>query len=88
MSQSESSLSSIYNTLPQYKIVKDKINMEGVDKGALISTATKLFHDAKQNKTDGIKFIWENKWVHLRSSNTEPIIESMLKLLQKKRQKI
>ena len=29
---------------------------------------------AKQNKTDGIKFIWENKWVHLRSSNTEPII--------------
>ena len=74
MSQSESSLSSIYNTLPQYKIVKDKINTEGVDKGVLISKATNLFHDAKQNKTDGIKFIWDNKWVHLRSSNTEPII--------------
>ena len=33
-----------------------------------------LFHKAKQNKTDGIKFIWDNKWVHLRGSNTEPII--------------
>ena len=74
MSQSESSLSSIYNTLPQYKIVKDKINTEGVDKGVLISKATNLFYDAKQNKIDGIKFIWDNKWVHLRSSNTEPII--------------
>ena len=40
----------------------------------MISKATNLFHDAKQNKIDGIKFIWDNKWVHLRSSNTEPII--------------
>ena len=23
---------------------------------------------------DGLKFIWDNKWVHLRSSNTEPIM--------------
>ena len=47
---------------------------ENVDNGMLISKAVNLFHDAKQNKTDGIKFIWDNKWVHLRSSNTEPII--------------
>ena len=74
MSQSESSLSSIFNTLPHFKIVKDKISIEGVDKDHLLSKASDLFHNAKQNKTDGIKFIWDNKWVHLRGSNTEPII--------------
>ena len=26
------------------------------------------------NKTDGIKFTWKDKWVHLRKSNTEPIL--------------
>ena len=74
MSQSESSLSSIFSTLPHFKIVKDKISIEGIDKDHLLSRASKLFHNAKQNKTDGIKFIWYNKWVHLRGSNTEPII--------------
>ena len=33
-----------------------------------------LFNDAEVNKTDGIKFTWEDKWVHLRKSNTEPIL--------------
>ena len=74
MSQSESSLSSIFNTLPHFKIVKDKISIKGIDKDHLLSKASNLFHKAKQNKTDGIKFIWDNKWVHLRGSNTEPII--------------
>ena len=55
-------------------IVKDKISIEEIDKDHLLSRASKLFHNAKQNKTDGIKFIWDNKWVHLRGSNTEPII--------------
>ena len=28
-----------------------------------------------ENKTvDGLKFIWDDKWIHLRSSNTEPIM--------------
>ena len=26
------------------------------------------------NTEDGIKFIWEDKWIHLRKSNTEPIM--------------
>ena len=33
-----------------------------------------LFENAEKNTLDGIKFIWKDKWVHLRKSNTEPII--------------
>jgi len=32
------------------------------------------FTDAKSDKTDGLKLIWDNSWVHIRKSNTEPII--------------
>jgi phosphomannomutase len=74
MSQSEESLSAIYITLPQFKIVKDKISIEGLDKELLLSEVNDLFPDAEKDESDGLKFIWEDKWVHLRSSNTEPIM--------------
>ena len=32
------------------------------------------FDDAEKNTLDGIKFIWDDQWVHLRRSNTEHII--------------
>ena len=74
MSQSEESLSAIYITLPQFKIVKDKISIKGLDKELLLSEVNDLFPDAEKDESDGLKFIWEDKWVHLRSSNTEPIM--------------
>ena len=32
------------------------------------------YADADTNKADGLKLIWDNSWVHIRKSNTEPII--------------
>ena len=33
-----------------------------------------FFKNATLNQEDGLKFLWEDKWLHLRKSNTEPII--------------
>ena len=74
MSQSQETLGSIYNTLPQYKIVKDKVSIDGLDKKQLFNKVSNLFSGTERNTMDGLKFIWDNKWVHLRSSNTEPIM--------------
>ena len=74
MSQSKNTVSSIYNSLPQYKIVKDRINIEGLDKNKLLSKVNELFNGVENNTIDGLKFIWDDKWIHLRSSNTEPIM--------------
>ena len=74
MSQSEDSLSAIYHTLPQYKIVKDKISIKALDKELLLSKVNDLFPGVEKDTSDGVKFIWEDKWIHLRSSNTEPIM--------------
>ena len=74
MSQSDESLSAIHKLLPQFVIVKDKVGLEGLDPEKLIEDVSNLFDDADKNTLDGVKFTWDNKWVHLRKSNTEPII--------------
>ena len=74
MSQTNDPLSVIYQSLPQFIIVKDKINIEGLDPEDIIKRATNLFENAEINTLDGIKFIWKDKWAHFRKSNTEPII--------------
>ena len=32
------------------------------------------FPDAQMDRTDGLKLIWPDRWVHVRSSNTEPLL--------------
>ena len=39
-----------------------------------INTIEKQFNPDEMNQMDGIKLIWENKWIHIRKSNTEPIV--------------
>ena len=74
MSQSSEPLSVIHQSLPQFVIVKDKVNIKGIDSEDIIKKAVDLFENVEKNTLDGIKFIWKDKWVHLRKSNTEPII--------------
>ena len=74
MSQSTEKLSEIYCSLPQFRIVKDKVNIDNINSEEIIKKATSLFEDAKKNMIDGVKFIWDDRWVHLRKSNTEPIM--------------
>ena len=74
LSQTSKELNLIQEELPKYFIIKDKINIEKYDYDELINNVKKVFKDSKVNSIDGIKFSWENKWIHLRKSNTEPII--------------
>ncbi len=79
LSQSEEPLSKIMGSVPHFEIVKDKIELKSQnvcapDPTAIFDKAKSLFEDAVVNNVDGLKFIWEDKWLHLRGSNTEPII--------------
>ena len=74
MSISESLISEIHASLPQFEIVKDKIDIEGIDIEDVIGRVSLLFEGAAIDKIDGIKFTWGDRWVHLRKSNTEPIM--------------
>ena len=74
MSQTDDTLSEIHRSLPTFEIVKDKVSVEGIDLDVIIEKVSSLFNDAVINDLDGIKFSWDEKWVHLRKSNTEPIL--------------
>ncbi len=74
MAQDETPVSEIHASLPQFYIVKDKIDLDGVDKEAVQEKAKTVFTDAEVNTIDGVKFTWDDRWIHLRGSNTEPIM--------------
>ena len=71
LSISGKSISDEIYSIPKYLMVKDKILLNSkIDFDSLES----IFDCDEINKDDGIKFIWPNKWIHIRKSNTEPIM--------------
>ena len=69
MSQDKKPISEIHSSLPQFYIVKDKIDLDNIDLNVVLDKAKSVFGDAKIDTLDGIKFIWDDRWIHLRSSN-------------------
>lgn len=61
-------------SLPNYFMHKGKVQLEGIDGEAVLSKAGEIFAKDQPDTTDGVKIDFENGWVHLRKSNTEPII--------------
>jgi phosphomannomutase len=68
------SASDLVQSLPRYYMVKDKINIEGKNPDSIINKLIDQFSGKKVNLLDGVKIDEEDYWVHLRKSNTEPII--------------
>ena len=67
-------VSEIFYSMPQYVMIKDKIELGSVDPQTALEKIEAEFTDAKTDKTDGLKLSWKNSWLHVRKSNTEPII--------------
>ena len=74
LSKSSDSISSIADTIPSYCMIKDKISIPEVDLKLLYRFLIEKYPEAEHDQRDGLKLIWDNQWVHVRSSNTEPII--------------
>lgn len=64
-------LADFVDSLPKYHRIKTKIPF---DKAIDLTEVVEIFHDAKINTQDGLYFRWQEMWLHVRKSNTEPII--------------
>ena len=73
LSSVEKSINEIIAEIPEYVFVKDKITLNDTKDFDFDNLAT-LFDCDEINRDDGIKFSWSKKWIHIRKSNTEPII--------------
>tara|TARA_S200000501_G_C20807754_1_gene736983 strand:+ start:33 stop:1361 length:1329 start_codon:yes stop_codon:yes gene_type:complete len=73
LAQSNLSIDKIVGNIPVYEMIKDKIALKNdID----FEYVKRIFKNEKVTfiEFDGLKIIWESKWIHIRKSNTEPII--------------
>ncbi|HSC53238.1 MAG TPA: phosphoglucosamine mutase [Phnomibacter sp.] len=69
------SISGLRKTYPEYFISKNKIELDnGIDVKKIFESIKIKYKQRPINTEDGLKIEFDNDWVHLRTSNTEPII--------------
>lgn len=68
-------VSELRKTFPNYFISKNRIELTpDIDVDKVLSHAKEVFKNERLNDKDGVKIDFADGWVHLRKSNTEPII--------------
>lgn len=68
-------MSALRNSFPAYTISKNKIELQaGMDVDGLLEKIRSRYAEQPHSTADGVKIEFGKEWVHLRKSNTEPII--------------
>ena len=68
-------VSELRKTYPNYCMAKNRIDLTPeTDISAILDRIKEMYADEKVTDIDGVKIDFADKWVHLRASNTEPII--------------
>ncbi len=75
LASSKKTVKQLRGTYPDYFISKNKIELEqGFNVKSIFDKIQSKYKNNPANTEDGLKIEFENDWVHLRTSNTEPII--------------
>ncbi|MCD6337652.1 MAG: phosphoglucosamine mutase [Candidatus Marinimicrobia bacterium] len=74
LASDERPMSKKYADFPQYKMGKKKIDIGTNDPDAILEKLKAKFVDEDCNTVDGLKITWADSWIHMRKSNTEPIL--------------
>jgi len=75
MAQTKKSATQLRRLYPDYFMSKNKIELDnGIDVKKIFGHIQKKYKNHPINTEDGLKIEFDNDWVHLRTSNTEPII--------------
>jgi phosphomannomutase len=75
LAHSGKTMSALKASYPSYHISKNKIELTpGLDVDGILKKMAEKYRDRPVNTVDGVKIEFGREWVHLRKSNTEPII--------------
>jgi phosphomannomutase len=70
-------LSELVAELHVYKMVKDKVPLGRSAPAAVLQAVEQRLTGARVDRRDGLHMTWDDGWLHVRSSNTEPILRVM-----------
>jgi phosphomannomutase len=76
LAKTDRPLSSLVDDLPRYAMVKDQYPLGGSSSGVteLFDQIEAAHPEARADRRDGLRLDWSDRWAHVRSSNTEPIV--------------
>lgn len=74
MAANQKSVSQLVAEIPDYAIVKNKIQCERERVGDACAALKAAYPDAVATDGDGLRLDWDDRWVQVRASNTEPIL--------------
>jgi phosphomannomutase len=74
LAETETPLSALHDDLPHYAMVKDKRDLPEVDVDAVLREMAERYAEEDYSTIDGLKINFSDRWVHMRPSNTEPIL--------------
>ena len=75
LAKRKQSVSEIVSTYPKYTMLREKVSLDSRDQlDGMLQQVINAFPDASPITEDGIKVPFPTKWIHVRPSNTEPII--------------
>lgn len=67
-------VSDLRSQLPSYAMVKHRIACRSRDAVPFLRLVRHLFREEEMDLTDGVRVLWPDRWVHVRASNTEPVV--------------
>lgn len=88
MLESGKSISELASSIPRYHIEKRKISVKVGSFKAIAQTVKKLHRNGRVDKSDGIRIDWEDSWLHIRPSGTEPVIRVIAEARTKQKAKL
>jgi phosphomannomutase len=74
MAETSKTISQLVSEIGGYYMSKDKFAADESQALQILNSAKKLFADAKVDTTNGCRFDFNEGWLHLRASNTEPVM--------------
>lgn len=87
MATTGKTIKELVNEIPKYEIVKEKLEVAKIDENNFLKQIKEKYNKAKITTIDGIKIDLEDSWLHVRSSNTEPIVRIIAEAKTKKEAK-
>ncbi|WPC25009.1 phosphoglucosamine mutase [Brachyspira hyodysenteriae] len=87
MAKTGKTITELVNEIPKYEIVKEKLEVSKIDEDKFLKQVKEEYPKAKITTIDGIKIDLEEGWLHVRSSNTEPIVRIISEAKSKKEAK-
>jgi phosphomannomutase len=81
--ESGKSISQLVQEIGRYTMYKDKFAADASQAARILELATERFADATLNTADGCRFDFPDGWIHLRTSNTEPVMRVIVEARDK-----